>query len=577
VAIGWLTLFPEEFEALGKHTAGGAGFISNILYWRESGYFDAEAATKPLLHLWSLGIEEQFYIVFPFLLFGAWKSGIRIGLFIALLLTVSLAYNLHLAHEDTVADFYSPLARFWELLAGAFLAACTRVAVTSRLRRVTLKIDGLLARLISKNCENSLAHLLSALGIIIVGLTIFTFKERPTWPGHWAVIPVAGAFMILVAGQKGFFNRYLLSRRPAVAIGLISYPLYLWHWPILSYTRILSGGPPDCDIRILGAIIALVLAGLTYKLVERPFRFGLRFRTLKTAALAAALATAAWGGVYVYTRAGLPERGVHASHYGMTPAFDGAWQTYTGMRYNEQGVDFFGRFSGGHGSSTVALIGNSHAWSAYFGVEKLNTSRGVNTLLLATGGPPLLFGRETMEDNSELKERYREILLRCFEVLERPEIKYVFIIISRQRAMEALYNHVDLQPTVDRLTAVGKKVFLVENWPHLPRRGVDYTPRPFFGTLFKSRAAANHRRELDRNILFNDGKNTGVEYVQLLRSVKNVTLIDNTWDAFCPGSECRVFSETGDLLYSDETHLTNAGSKLLTEKVLAPYLMELAR
>ena len=573
LAIGYLVLFPVEFKALGKHAFGGAAFISNILYWRESGYFDAEATSKPLLHLWSLGIEEQFYILFPWLFCWVWKRGFRESLVIILLLSVSLTYNRHLQHiGHAAADFYSPAARFWELLTGAILAALSRAPADSPPRRAARKINALLAWMLYKRPKppgSDFRHLLSVLGLIITALAIFTFRARPDWPGHWAVTPVAGAALVIAAGRGGFFNHRILANRLAVAIGLISYPLYLWHWPLLAYLRILNGGSPDRYSRVLAALAALALAGLSYILVERPLRFGPRFRVQKTILLGGLLAFAAGAGLFLYVREGLPERRFRESlDYTTTATRDESCPAYIGIEKS------FGycRFSGGHGSTTVALIGNSHAWSAYFGVEKYNSTARLNTLLLGTPTLPLLIGTEAEEEN---KDR-NEFLLHSFKVLlNRAEIKHIFIIIRALRTLEA---QAYLQPTIDKLTEAGKNVFLVVDWPFLARRGVDYITRPYSELVTPPATTAERRRELDRNRLAATGlgKIKGIEvnwldYLQVIRALKNVTLIES-WDAFCPGRECLVFSEVGKLLYTDQNHLTDAGSEFLADKILKPYL-----
>jgi hypothetical protein len=353
-----------------------------------------------------------------------------------------------------------------------------------------------------------------------------------------------------------------------VAIGLISYPLYLWHWPILVYLRILNGGPPDRWTRVLAALAALGLAGLTYKLVERPFRFGPRFRTAKTMFLACLLAIAAGAGLFVYSRAGLPERLSHLNpspDYTRTAPNDNACLAYIGISKKFGGRC---RFSGGHGPTTVALIGNSHAWAAYFGVEKYNSANSFNTLLLGTSQTPLLLGTEAIVEN---KDR-NEFLLRAFEVLlSRSEIKYVFIIIE---AHSTLRIEAYLQPTIDKLAEAGKTVCLVMDWPRLPRNGVDYWIRPY-SELVSPTGATERRKELDRNSL--EAATFWPDYFQFMRTLKNVTLIDETWDAFCPNQKCLVFSEAGKLLYFDSNHLTDAGSEFLAEKVLKPYLDRLSK
>lgn len=135
-AFGWFALLSDEYKQLGKHIAAGAGFISNFILWQESGYFDVASKTKPLLHLWSLGIEEQFYILWPLLVWGAWKTRFNLLIFTIFVAAISFGLNLSKYHTDSVAAFYSPQTRFWELLAGALLAYVTyhNILFLSRLK-----------------------------------------------------------------------------------------------------------------------------------------------------------------------------------------------------------------------------------------------------------------------------------------------------------------------------------------------------------------------------------------------------------------------------------------------------------
>ena len=119
---GWFILLADEYKQLGKHIAAGAGFISNFVLWNEAGYFDNSAETKPLLHLWSLGIEEQFYIVWPFIIWFAWRKKFNLLTLTIIVALVSFALNIKGVKQDLVATFYSPQTRFWELLSGSVLA-----------------------------------------------------------------------------------------------------------------------------------------------------------------------------------------------------------------------------------------------------------------------------------------------------------------------------------------------------------------------------------------------------------------------------------------------------------------------
>jgi peptidoglycan/LPS O-acetylase OafA/YrhL len=270
-ALGWFTLLPHEYAQLGKHVAGGAGFISNFVLWAEAGYFDGAAELKPLLHLWSLGVEEQYYILWPLLLFLAWRRRFGVlGLTLSILVG-SFALNVAVVGTDPVAAFYSPATRFWELMVGSSLAYVA-------LARPNI-IDST-----AGTWRNAAAF--SGAALIVVA--VLGLHARMAFSGYWAALPTLGALLIIAAGPEAWINRQLLAHPAAVFIGLISYPLYLWHWPSLSFVRILALGENNVPTR-LGAIAAsIVAAWLTYRLLERPIRFGAH-GGLKVFALAAVM------------------------------------------------------------------------------------------------------------------------------------------------------------------------------------------------------------------------------------------------------------------------------------------------
>lgn len=256
---GWLVLLTDEYEQLGKHIAAGAGFISNFALWQESGYFDKAAEYKPLLHLWSLGIEEQFYLLWPPLLVWAWKRKANLLNIACSIVAVSFVLNVMLVSLWQSSDwFYLPPTRFWELLLGGALA------YVHLFRRK--KLDDLLKRCALR------ADIQAALGLLLFVVAVAGLNKEKLFPGWWALLPTLSALLLISAGEDAWINRRLLSSRPLVFIGLISYPLYLWHWPLLSYANIVESGTPSFTI-ILGALaLAFLLAWLTYRIVERPFR-----------------------------------------------------------------------------------------------------------------------------------------------------------------------------------------------------------------------------------------------------------------------------------------------------------------
>ncbi len=252
---GWFILLPEEYRQLGKHILGGAGFVSNIVLWNEAGYFDTSAETKPLLHLWSLGVEEQFYLFWPLLLWAVYKR--RGGMLASLLgvMALSFAWNIVSLPHDAVAAFYLPMSRFWELGAGALLAWRLRQSPTPTLTFARVQADRI-----------------AAAGLLLIVAAIAVITKDDAFPGWWALLPVTGAVLLLAAGPQARINRSVLSHRTMVWVGLISYPLYLWHWPLLAFARLLVGTTPSVQIRLAAVALALLLAWLTYRLVEIPVR-----------------------------------------------------------------------------------------------------------------------------------------------------------------------------------------------------------------------------------------------------------------------------------------------------------------
>lgn len=245
-------LLPQEFQQLGEITAAGTLFLQNVVLSSQTGYFGREAVFIPLLHLWSLAVEEQFYLFFPLLLGLFWKRHLPVGWMLTALMIASLLLSLSSTEANAGEAFYFTPTRAWEFLVGALLAwFCVRRILPQCPR-----------------CGSWLA----AGGTACLVLSFFLLNDQSIYPGWRAALPVLGAVLLIAAGHENGVSRILYSNRLMVGIGLISYPLYLFHWPILSFGRIVHGGPVSWRFT-LGAIgLSFLLAVATYGLVERKWR-----------------------------------------------------------------------------------------------------------------------------------------------------------------------------------------------------------------------------------------------------------------------------------------------------------------
>lgn len=252
LAFGWLILLPPEFKQLGKHTAYGAGFLANIVLFKEVNYFDTASEFKQLLHLWSLGIEEQFYFFWPVSLFVIWKLKPKLVPWFALAcIAYSFGININKVPANLEYAFFMPHTRFWELILGGLIGW---------FEVKNLKVQ-----------NTTVQDFLSTTGLLVCFLSFFLLEGNSQFPGYWALLPVIGTAMIIIA-PNAWLNRIMFSNPIAVFIGLISYPLYLWHWPLLSYSYVMHNRPAPLFIRIGLVLFSGLLAVITYLYVEKKFK-----------------------------------------------------------------------------------------------------------------------------------------------------------------------------------------------------------------------------------------------------------------------------------------------------------------
>lgn len=299
--VGWFVLTPREFENLNKQITGGSFFVANFILWKQSGYFDEATELKPFQHLWSLAIEEQFYLLWPLLLIVFVRYRKNPLWMMYLIFGSSLIANIWIAQTNLIGAFYAPWTRIWELSLGGILA-CWQLN-NSKLKSKPL--FNLLSIHLYKKFTTHYSGWVLSLGIALIGIASFGFNKDSHFPSYLALLPTFGATLIILIAIRS--SNTFMSHPLLVKVGLISYPLYLWHWVLLSYCRILYGEALLNGYRIAIVALSFLLAWLTYRFIERPLRYG-NYLTMKAQLLI--LITIAMGVLAFFTKEfdGLPQR-----------------------------------------------------------------------------------------------------------------------------------------------------------------------------------------------------------------------------------------------------------------------------
>ncbi len=416
--LGAMILLDDEYEQLGWHSLGGVVFVVNFLLLAEVGYFDIDSTTKPLLHLWSLAIEEQFYILWPLALMLVWRLGRGLLALFLGVVTVSLLLNLGLAGTAPNFVFYMPVTRFWELATGGVLAWYVSGG--------------------GRELAPRLADLSSLLGLAVILCAAAGLHDQLHYPGKWALLPVGGTLLLIASGPESLVNRAVLGGfRPLVWVGLISYPLYLWHWPLLSYLRVLEGKDAPVSYKLVLVAVSVALAWLTYRLIERPVRQR-GHRATKAWALVLVMGAVGALGIAVPIADGLPGRASVTLNAVLSSGKDGGAAGNAVVGCGTSKGDAEDRFHAcrrdRRGNTRYALIGDSKAEAIYPGLIRTSGPAG-HWLVLGgwspkTGAPvPLLFPGKP-----------RPISVVIDEIGANPDVEVV-VLVTAVRALFGINAH----------------------------------------------------------------------------------------------------------------------------------------
>jgi peptidoglycan/LPS O-acetylase OafA/YrhL len=566
--VGREVLFQSEFIALNKHIIGGGTFSSNLILWNESGYFDINSEKKPLLHLWSLGVEEQFYIAWPLLLTFAFQRGFSLATLTIGIAFISFSFSIYLLNIGERTElFYSPLSRSWELMIGALLAQ--------------VNID---FRAVQYKYKERLSSSISILGIVLILIAGFSFTKQLAYPGWAALLPVVGALFLIVAGRDALVNKLVLSNKVLVYIGLISYPLYIWHWPILSFINILFGASSNV-IRGAGICVAFALALITYKWIEIPIRTGklasasyLLVISLIFVVLLAGVSGINEKKLYI-ERDFLIENSISLSGSDggdMGFAVKGC-ELITGLKVNllpDCRTD-------SRGNIKFAILGDSKASALFPGLIRFASSDGGWILMGGAGsqGSPV----PILSDDPDYTGVQTSAKFAINSLQNNESIKVVLIVVAARSIFKLKNEHsIEDMPysnkyssayngfreSVVKLLDSGKKIiFLIDN-PTL-KDPTSCIPRIISVPLLGKFNSQDHQAGC--MITFEDHLFLSSQYRKLLYNLaeidpERISVVDSNAD-FCMESGYCTIAKEGRLLYSYTDHISDYASGIVAKRI----------
>jgi peptidoglycan/LPS O-acetylase OafA/YrhL len=533
LVLGWLWMLPSAYAQLSADVVASAAFSANFALLLQSGYFDVESAKKPLLHLWSLGIEEQFYLVWPLILMLAARLRQNLLITAVALGMASFALNVAMIGSEPVATFYLPFTRAFELLAGAVLAlGWSRV-----------------------NQANAASNLRAVAGTALIATAAILLNTRSAFPGWWAILPVAGS-VLLLSSPAAWGCRHLLVNPLLVWIGQISYPLYLWHWPLLVFYAIIKFEPLtalDGEL-ILG--LSTVLAWLTYRLVEKPIRFG-RPSPRKIAALSTAMALIAVSAGMVVQGRGFGFRlPPEIREMADVRTDSSTWRAHQCLLDLSHETSFAADCADRNRRPLILVWGDSTAGALLPGLRAAQQKRGFGIAQFTSSSCVPALGTD-MPDAPNCRVINEKVLSLASEL--KPEI--VLLHSTWSQYLDGMPATVAAlkQETNARIVVLGS----VPWW----KRGLPNEVLRYF--------MLHHRLIPAR---FNDADHGGSD-AKLRTNLEPLGAeFISVWDLMCNAQGCltRIGDQAGDIIASDQVHLTERGSVFLIQSVIDRLLGERA-
>jgi len=557
IPFAWAWMPPGDMKDFSESLAAVVTFLSNVLFWTEAGYFDSGSELKPLLHTWSLAVEEQFYIIFPWLIWLCWRKegGLkRLWLLIAIGFGSLLLSEWQATYHPNAA-FFLVFGRFWELLigAGAAIILTNPIQFTERLG---IK-------------ENSVLYEFCGItGLSMIILSIFMFSESTPFPGIYAAVPVVGSTLIIVFGSGKTIVGRLLSWRPLVGIGLISYSAYLWHQPLFAYARYHDLGTWRQEWFVILTLSALILAWLTWRFIERPCRDRTVFtqKQIFGAALGASILFLIFGVTghlnngYIQYR-GSTELQLMLKTTRRDP--DAPDCTTGGANYRKPSDSCIL----GSGPTRVAIVGDSHASVIAYRTAKALEKHGMSLRQFSFSGCEPTHG--LLDSKNPCSQWTKETV---DFIKQSPEIEVVIVAYrlnthlfgghQRDYPKQATKVNENLRQErwkayialISDLTQAGKQVVVLLPIPEVKRRLADL--------IFMADDPAIPISGVSRT--WWDARNSFVN--QHRSDIPRDSLVIDPTDLFCDANDCWA-TKHGEALYFDHNHLSRAGMLPLAQMI----------
>ena len=543
IPVAWMWMLPGQMKDFSQSLVAVSLFASNILFWRESGYFDAAAEEKPLLHTWSLAVEEQYYVVFPIFLILVWRFGKnRVFWMIVLMAIISLFLSEWGWRNRPTANFYLAPTRAWELFAGSIAA-------------FIVQKQG-----VQKN------NLLALVGLAAIIVSIFYYDETTPIPSVYALVPVLGVVLLVLYADKNTFAAKLLSTKGFVGIGLISYSAYLWHQPLFAFARIKSESELSLLLIAVLAIGSFFLAYLSWRYIETPFRNnrGLGRAYVLFFSYVGLLLFASFGIL------GHKHEGFALQRYDKGYLIRTDINFMRSKRYSELGdVNL---------SPTWVLLGDSHADSLQEAFSQMLTRHNKSALVLTKAGcpPALNLWRHDMKYDLKCHNTNKNAI----DIIKREGIQNALISarfalymnsnrfnntlggIEKGQTESVIFDHIDYKNVV---RARSKRAHSIENEivsyvRNLSSEGLNvyiFKSLPEFGWNVPKRLLALQRTNIPRMAYDERVKSLELLYTRLLE-IKNVSLL-SAEDFFCDERECFPVLDGVPLIY-DSNHPSKFGA-----------------